>query len=85
MDADCKVTLGADDVLEGTYFCYDDYLVEVDKTLPMGNGPWVMAMFDASDIGKTYSYHVVHTSGGVNLCWDRSKSRTTRTGTGLSG
>jgi hypothetical protein len=73
MDADCKVTLTADDVLEGSYYCYDDYLVEVDKTLPMGNGPWVMAMFDASDIGKTYFYHVVHTSGGVNICWGQIK------------
>ena len=28
MDEDCKVTLGADDVLEGTYFCYGDYIYE---------------------------------------------------------
>jgi hypothetical protein len=73
MDEDCKVTLGADDVLEGTYFCYDDYVVEVDKTLPMGNGPWVPADFNASDIGKTYQYRVVHVSGGNNLCWGELK------------
>jgi len=73
MDADCKVIVGADDVLEGTYFCYGDYIVEVDKTLPYGNGPWVMAMFDASDIGKTYQYRVLHVSGGNNLCWGEIK------------
>jgi len=73
MDADCKVTVSADDVLEGTYFCYDDYLVEVDKTLPYGNGPWVMAMFDASDIGKTYAYHVLHDCGSFNTCWGNIK------------
>jgi hypothetical protein len=37
MDEDCKVTLGADDVLEGTYFCYDDYVVE-----DASNGQWPM-------------------------------------------
>ncbi|MDO8367673.1 MAG: T9SS type A sorting domain-containing protein [Saprospiraceae bacterium] len=68
MDDDCKVTVGADDVLEGNYFCYGDYIVEVDKTLPYGNGPWVLAIFDASDIGKTYQYRVLHISGGSNLC-----------------
>ena len=73
MDEDCKVTLGADDVLEGTYFCYGDYIVEVDKTLPYGNGPWVMGMFDASDIGKKYQYRVLHISGGSNLCWGEIK------------
>jgi protocatechuate 3,4-dioxygenase beta subunit len=73
MDADCKVTLGVDDVLEGTYYCFDDYTVEVDKTLPMGNGPWVMAMFDASDIGKTFFYHVIHSTGGPNVCWGEIK------------
>jgi hypothetical protein len=65
--------MNVDDVLEGTYYCFDDYLVEVDKTLPLGNGPWVMAMFDASDIGKTYFYHVVHTTGGANVCWGEIK------------
>jgi hypothetical protein len=73
MDADCQVTATADDVLEGTYFCYDDYKVELDKTLPYGNGPWVPANFNASDLGKTYFYHVVHITGGPNLCWGEIK------------
>jgi hypothetical protein len=73
VDADCQVTLGADGVLEGSYFCYDDYVVEVDKTLPYGNGPWVPATFNASDIGKTYQYRVRHITGSVNLCWGELK------------
>ncbi len=73
MDEDCKVTLGADDVLEGTYFCYDDYVVEVDKTAPFGNGPWEMPMFGPADIGKTYFYHVLHDCGGPNTCWGEVK------------
>ncbi|MDO8367928.1 MAG: HYR domain-containing protein [Saprospiraceae bacterium] len=73
MDADCQVTTLVDDVLEGTYFCYDDYTVEVDKTPPYGNGPWIPATFNSSDIGKTYQYRVVHTSGGNNICWGEIK------------
>jgi hypothetical protein len=73
MDADCQVTTLVDDVLEGTYFCYDDYTVEIDKTLPYGNGPWIPATFNASDLGKTYQYHVVHSSGGQNICWGEIK------------
>jgi hypothetical protein len=69
MDADCNATITADDVLEGTYFCYDDFKVEVDRTLPYGNGPWGSATFGASDIGKTYQYRVTHITTGVNKCW----------------
>ncbi|MBK6996197.1 MAG: hypothetical protein IPH31_15195 [Lewinellaceae bacterium] len=47
LDEDCDYCLGADGVLEGgPYHCYDDYIVEVDKTLPYGNGPWVPACFN---------------------------------------
>jgi hypothetical protein len=69
IDADCVESVGADDVLEGTYFCLDDYRVEVDKTLPYGNGPWTLADFNASDIGKTYQYRVVRITGTANICW----------------
>jgi HYR domain len=67
--ADCYVAVNADDVLEGTYYCYDDYRVLIDRTFPYGNGPWVSAIFNAADIGKTFDYRVVHSSaGGSNLC-----------------
>ena len=68
LDEDCTVTLTAADVIQGNYFCYDDYSVELDKILPFGNGPWVLPILTASDIGKTYYYHVVHAIGG-NVCW----------------
>ncbi|MEI6409231.1 MAG: HYR domain-containing protein [Bacteroidota bacterium] len=72
LDADCTETLNADDVLEGTYYCFDDYKVEIDKVLPFGNGPWTPGTVNASDIGKTYFYHVVHPISG-NVCWGQIK------------
>jgi hypothetical protein len=50
LSANCSMVVGADDVLEGTYGCYDDYVVEVDRTLPYGNGPWESATMTANDI-----------------------------------
>ncbi|MCC7467004.1 MAG: hypothetical protein IT261_12080, partial [Saprospiraceae bacterium] len=55
----CSDTLTADQVLEdGPYRCFDYYPVQVDKTPPLGNGPWVPAVFDCTDIGKKYKYRV---------------------------
>ncbi|MBK8965942.1 MAG: hypothetical protein IPM36_04550 [Lewinellaceae bacterium] len=49
----CQDTIGADQVLEGgPYGCYDDYIVELDKTAPFGNGPWVPAVLGPGDVGK---------------------------------
>ncbi|MFN9110008.1 MAG: hypothetical protein ACK5XN_08060, partial [Bacteroidota bacterium] len=67
LDADCSHTITGDDVLEGNYGCYDDYTVTLDKTLPMGNGPWLPATVNASDIGKFYAYQLTHALSG-NLC-----------------
>jgi hypothetical protein len=64
----CTHTLLPDDVLEGNYYCYDDYKVEIDKIAPFNNGPWVPAILTAADIGKTYGYRVVHILSG-NSCW----------------
>jgi hypothetical protein len=72
LDADCSATIGGDDVLEGTYGCYDDYMVELDRTLPYGNGPWTSATVTSSDIGKTYQYRVTHLISG-NRCWGNIK------------
>ena len=55
-------------ILEGTYNCYDDYIVELDKTLPYGNGPWVPGFVNAADIGKKYQVRVTHLVSG-NKCW----------------
>jgi len=75
VDADCQACIGADDVLEGgLYGCYDDYIVELDKTLPYGNGPWVPACVGPSDIGKTYQVRVTDPEQNpVNRCWGSVK------------
>ncbi len=74
LDADCFYCLGADGILEGgPYHCYDDYIVEVDKTLPYGNGPWVPACFGPADIGKTYQVRVTDSDSPFNKCWGNVK------------
>jgi len=73
LDQNCSHVLGADDVLEGgPYHCYDDYIVEVDKTAPFGNGPWLPAVFGPSDVGKTYQVRVTDPDTG-NKCWGNVK------------
>ena len=68
----CALDITADMILEGSYGCYDDYLVEIDKTLPYGNGPWLPGFVDANDIGKTYQVRVTHLVSG-NMCWGNIK------------
>jgi hypothetical protein len=60
LDVDCISEINPDDILEGSYGCYDDYVVELDVTLPYGNGPWVPGVVNASDVGKTYQVRVTH-------------------------
>jgi hypothetical protein len=72
LDVDCVSEVNPDDILEGTYGCFDDYLVELDETLPYGNGPWVPAVVGAGDVGKTYQVRVTHLVTG-NKCWGNIK------------
>jgi hypothetical protein len=71
-DDDCAQELLPDMALEGTYNCFDDYIVELDETLPFGNGPWLPPFLDAGDIGKTYQFRVTHLVSG-NKCWGTVK------------
>jgi len=71
-DDDCSLTITPDMILEGSYGCFDDYIVEIDKTLPYGNGPWLPGFIDANDIGKTYQVRVTHLVSG-NKCWGNIK------------
>ncbi len=65
----CFTTIGADDILEGGgYRCYSIYVLELDKTAPFGNGPWVPAQVGAADIGKTYRIRVTDPITG-NKCF----------------
>ncbi len=66
LDENCSYTLTPDDVLEGTIL--SNCVVELDKTPPFGNGPWVPAVLSQADIGKTYLVRVTHIPSG-NSCW----------------
>ncbi|MFN0174692.1 MAG: T9SS type A sorting domain-containing protein [Saprospiraceae bacterium] len=68
----CSLEITPDMILEGSYGCFDDYIVEIDKTLPYGNGPWEPGFIDANDIGKTYQVRVTHLVSG-NRCWGNVK------------
>jgi len=82
LDPNCSAFVNADQVLEGgPYGCYDFYVVEVDKTLPFGNGPWqrvsqgpafpgfgVPTPLGPGDVGKTYQVRVTDPKTG-NKCW----------------
>ncbi|MCB0525991.1 MAG: HYR domain-containing protein, partial [Saprospiraceae bacterium] len=51
LDEGCTGQIGADDALEGgPYGCYDNYEVRIDRTLPLGNGPWEAPTLFASDV-----------------------------------
>ncbi|MFN0173273.1 MAG: HYR domain-containing protein [Saprospiraceae bacterium] len=68
LDSSCARTLAFSEILLGFYGCASDYIVEVDKTVPFGNGPWLPATFNASDKGKTYQSRVTNLESG-NRCW----------------
>ncbi len=69
VDANCTGTITADQVLSGTnYRCFSNYIVELDKIAPFGNGPWVPAVVGAVDVNKTYYVRVTDPVTG-NRCW----------------
>lgn len=70
LDEDCSHTIVPDEILEG--FLFSDCIVELDKTAPYGNGPWVAPVLEATDIGKTYQVRVRHVPSG-NSCWGSVK------------
>jgi subtilisin-like proprotein convertase family protein len=73
VDENCQHCISAESVLEGgPYGCYDNYLVELDKTPPFGNGPWSSGCVGASDIGKTYQVRITEPVFG-NKCWGSLK------------
>ena len=43
-----------------------DMIIEVDKTLPYGSGPWLPAVFGPSDVLKTYLYRARDTVSGYS-------------------
>jgi len=72
LDSSCARTLAFFEALESDYGCASDFIVEVDKTLPFGNGPWLPAVFNATDIDKTYQNRVTNVDSGIK-CWGNVK------------
>ena len=68
LDASCERVLYADDILEGSYAYNDEYVVEIDRTLPLGNGPWMPGVLGPGDVDKNYAVRVTHVVSGNN-CW----------------
>jgi hypothetical protein len=55
----CAGTPTAALLLEGgPYGCLDSFVVQIDRTPPYGNGPWLPAMLDAADIDQAVWYRV---------------------------
>ena len=77
LDEDCTAVPTWDMILENEVIgCPDNFIVQVDITLPLGNGPWVTPFFPASDINKTFAVRVIHDSDNDNIpeqnegiCW----------------
>jgi hypothetical protein len=66
LDADCEEVITPDDILEGTYFCFDDYSVVI--TYPPGTTQFNPAdRVDETHINKNLTYKLVHAISG-NLC-----------------
>jgi hypothetical protein len=48
--------------------CPAHLLIQLDKTPPFGNGPWVPATLGPSDLNKNYQFRVTNTYSN-NYCW----------------
>ncbi len=67
LDPNCMATLLPDDILEGGPYNYANMVVEIDKTPPYLNGPWLPAVLGPADVGKSYGVRVTDFTTG-ELC-----------------
>ena len=69
LDSTCTWQPAPASLLDGNFGCLDSatYVVELDKTPPSGNGPWVPSDIGPDDVGKTYAFRVTETDY-VNSC-----------------
>lgn len=76
LGTDCSSTLNHTAMLEPglPYACAANYSVELDKTAPYGNGPWITATLSATDLGRTYQFRVTDLSSG-NKCWGNVQAK----------
>ncbi len=66
LNQNCMAQIGAAQILNEPYGCPSVYNVQIDKTPPFGNGPWVPANLGQGDIGKTYTVRVTDPTNGNN-------------------
>lgn len=74
LGSNCSTTINPMDVIEGEYGCIKSYVLELDKTIPLGNGPWVAPTVSAADLGSNYQFRVTDNSSG-NKCWGNVQVR----------
>ena len=68
LDSNCYFSPTPEMLLNMPFGCPGNYTVETDKSLPLGNGPWVPAVYGFSDIDKTHAFRVTNNLSGNN-CW----------------
>lgn len=67
LDTACTAMPGWDVFLENLQTgCPEEYLVQIDRTAPFGNGPWTPALFTLADKDKTFTYRVRDLSSDGN-------------------
>ncbi len=59
-------------LIKGNYRPDNYYVVEVDRTTPLGNGPWKPATIGIQDTGKTFQFRITDSKTG-NKCWGNVK------------
>ncbi len=69
LDANCTHVVAPTDILTpGENGCSANFIVEVDKTFPFGNGPWLPATMTANDVNKSYQFRITAPTTG-NRCF----------------
>ncbi|GAB4498398.1 MAG: hypothetical protein OHK0019_33650 [Saprospiraceae bacterium] len=68
LGANCTTTIQPEQILLPPFGCTGDDEVQIDRTPPFGNGPWVPGILFQTDLGKTYAIRVVDQPTG-NMCW----------------
>ena len=68
LGANCSHPIVPADVLvPNANGCSANFVVEVDKTFPFGNGPWLPATMTATDVNKSYQFRLTAPTTG-NRC-----------------
>ena len=75
LDANCSRTLSSAEILNPNTCPSANFIVEIDRIPPFGNGPWQPGVVTNSDLNKTYQVRVSTFSG--NRCWGNMQIKDT--------